>query len=37
MLDGAGAWPVLVAGLSALLVGLTALWVIQKKRDRTLR
>ncbi len=37
MLGGAGAWPVLVVGLTALLVGLTGLGLIQEKRDRTLR
>lgn len=37
MLGRLGAWPVLLSGFVALLGALYALWVIQKKRDRTLR
>lgn len=36
LLDGLGAWPVLVAGALMLIAGLAALWVIQRRRDRTL-
>jgi protein-S-isoprenylcysteine O-methyltransferase Ste14 len=36
LLGGLGAWPVLVAGLLLLIAALAALWVIQRRRDRTL-
>jgi len=36
-LGGLGAWPVYAAGFTALVTALAALWVIQRKRDRTLR
>ena len=37
MLGGVGAWPVLVAGCVLLTVALCGLWLVQKRRDRTLR
>lgn len=36
LLGRLGAWPVLVAGLLMLIAALAALWVIQRRRDRTL-
>jgi hypothetical protein len=36
LLGSLGAWLVLVAGLVALVAALAALWVIQRRRDRTL-
>ena len=36
LLGGVGAWPLIVAGVLLLIVGLGALWVIQRRRDRTL-
>jgi hypothetical protein len=37
LLGRLGAWPVLVGGLVVVVGALSALWGIQKKRDRTLR
>jgi hypothetical protein len=37
MLGGLGAWPVLVGGFVALIASLSALWVVQCRRDGTLR
>jgi hypothetical protein len=37
MLGSTGAWPVLVGGTIALVVALAGLWVIAKRRDRSLR
>jgi hypothetical protein len=37
MLGGVGAWPVLVAGCVLLTVALCGLWLVQKRRDPTLR
>jgi hypothetical protein len=37
MLGGVGAWPVLIAGCVMLISALVALWIIQKRRDDTLR
>ena len=37
MLGGVGAWPVLIAGGVVLITALRGLWLIQKRRDRTLR
>jgi peptidoglycan/LPS O-acetylase OafA/YrhL len=37
MLGGVGAWPVLIAGCVMLVGALVALWIIQKRRDHTLR
>jgi protein-S-isoprenylcysteine O-methyltransferase Ste14 len=36
LLGGLGAWPLIVAGVLLLIVGLGALWVIQRRRDRSL-
>lgn len=36
LLGGLGSWPVLVAGVLMLIAALAALWVIQRRRDRTL-
>ena len=36
LLGSLGAWPVLVAGVLMLIAGLAALWVILRRRDRTL-
>jgi hypothetical protein len=36
LLGGLGAWPVLVAGLLVLIAALVALWVIHRRRDRSL-
>jgi hypothetical protein len=36
LLDGLGAWPVLVAGALMLVAALVALWRIHRRRDRTL-
>jgi hypothetical protein len=36
LLGSLGAWPVLVAGVEILIAALAALWVIQRRRDRTL-
>jgi hypothetical protein len=36
LLGSLGAWPVLVAGVLMLIAALVALWVIQRRRDRTL-
>jgi peptidoglycan/LPS O-acetylase OafA/YrhL len=37
MLGGVGAWPVLIAGCVMLIGALVALWIIQRRRDETLR
>jgi hypothetical protein len=37
MLGGVGAWPVLIAGSVMLIVALFGLWIIQQRRDDTLR
>ena len=37
MLGGVGAWPVLLGGFVAVLVGLGGLWEVQRRRDRGLR
>ena len=37
MLGHLGVWPVLAGGSAGLIGALCGLWVIQKKRDRTLR
>ena len=36
LLGSLGSWPVLVAGLLLSVAALVALWVIQRRRDRTL-
>jgi hypothetical protein len=36
LLGSLGAWPVFVAGVLMLIAALPALWVIQRRRDRTL-
>ncbi|MGH2849537.1 MAG: hypothetical protein ACRDLP_02870 [Solirubrobacteraceae bacterium] len=36
LLGGLGAWPVIVAGLLMLIAALVALWVIHRRRDRSL-
>ena len=36
-LGGLGPWPVLVVAFVVFAASLAALWVAQKKRDRTLR
>ena len=36
LLGSLGAWPVLVAGVLMLIAALAALWVILRRRDRTL-
>ena len=36
LLGRLGAWPVLVAGVLMLIVALVALWVVQRRRDRTM-
>jgi hypothetical protein len=36
LLGTLGAWPVLVAGVLILVAALVVLWVIQRRRDRTL-
>lgn len=36
LLGSLGAWPVLVVGVVLLIAALAALWVIQRRRDRTL-
>jgi lipopolysaccharide export LptBFGC system permease protein LptF len=36
VLGSLGAWPVFVAALLILIAALAALWVIQRRRDRTL-
>ena len=36
LLGSLGGWPLLVAGLLMLIAALAALWVIQRRRDRTL-
>jgi sterol desaturase/sphingolipid hydroxylase (fatty acid hydroxylase superfamily) len=36
LLGGLGAWPVLVAGLLIVIAALAWLWVIHRRRDRTL-
>jgi hypothetical protein len=37
MLGGVGSWPVLVAGCVLMMVGPGALWIVQRRRERTLR
>jgi hypothetical protein len=37
MLGRLGGWPGLTVGFVALVAALTALWAVQKRRDRTLR
>jgi lipopolysaccharide export LptBFGC system permease protein LptF len=36
LLGSLGAWPVFVAALLILIAALVALWIIQRRRDRTL-
>jgi hypothetical protein len=36
VLGSLGAWPLLVAGGLVLVAALAALWIIQRRRDRTL-
>jgi hypothetical protein len=36
LLGGLGAWPVVVAGLLLVIGALVALWVMHRRRDRTL-
>lgn len=36
LLGSLGAWPGVVAGVLVLIAALVALWVIQRRRDRTL-
>ena len=36
LLGSLGSWPVLVGGLLLLVAALVALWMIQRRRDRTL-
>ena len=36
LLGGLGSWLVLVAGVLMLIAALAALWVIMRRRDRTL-
>ena len=36
LLGGLGAWPVIVAGVLLLVAALAVLWVIMRRRDRTL-
>ena len=36
MLGGVGPWPVLIVGAVVLVVSLTALFVLHRRRDRTM-
>ena len=37
LLGAFGGWPAVVVGFTLLAASLSALWIIQKARDRTLR